>query len=235
VVWRGESGKSYAADAYCPHLGAHLGVGGKVSGECIKCPFHGWSFHGEDGKLTNIPYSESGTDIFVISCKLCCYQIQLARHHRKHDIYVLVMNFAQIKMWRTLEMNGFIYLWYHAEGSEPHWFPERHPEIESGAWKYRGRTEFQVGCHIQDIPENGADAAHLNIVHDVAMMAGGEPDFSWTKWDFIKHVWTGKWGVSGKPGEEHIAIANLEHKIFLVNKIPLLFMDVVVKQVRCHF
>ncbi len=60
VAWRGNSGKSYVADAYCPHLGAHLGVGGKVSGECIKCPFHGWAFHGTDGKLMNIPYSDQG-------------------------------------------------------------------------------------------------------------------------------------------------------------------------------
>jgi phenylpropionate dioxygenase-like ring-hydroxylating dioxygenase large terminal subunit len=59
VVWRGVSGKSYVADAYCPHLGAHLGVGGEVAGECIKCPFHGWAFEGKDGKCVDIPYSDS--------------------------------------------------------------------------------------------------------------------------------------------------------------------------------
>lgn len=36
-------------DAYCPHLGAHLGAGGTVEGNCIKCPFHGWKFD-TDGK-----------------------------------------------------------------------------------------------------------------------------------------------------------------------------------------
>ena len=59
VAWRGESGKAYVADAYCPHLGAHLGVGGTVAGECITCPFHGWQFQGETGCLANVPYSES--------------------------------------------------------------------------------------------------------------------------------------------------------------------------------
>lgn len=59
--WRGESGAAYIADAYCPHLGAHLGVGGKVKKECIECPFHGWTFEGsDDGKLVNIPYSQTG-------------------------------------------------------------------------------------------------------------------------------------------------------------------------------
>ena len=33
VVFRTESGKAGVFDAYCPHLGAHLGVGGKVEGE----------------------------------------------------------------------------------------------------------------------------------------------------------------------------------------------------------
>jgi phenylpropionate dioxygenase-like ring-hydroxylating dioxygenase large terminal subunit len=58
VAWRGSSGCAYVADAYCPHIGAHLGVGGTVLGECIQCPFHSWTFDGkENGKLTSIPYS----------------------------------------------------------------------------------------------------------------------------------------------------------------------------------
>ena len=46
-------------DAYCAHLGAHLGVGGKVEGECIRCPFHGWRYDGESGKCTEIPYGDT--------------------------------------------------------------------------------------------------------------------------------------------------------------------------------
>ena len=30
VVWRGENSVLNAVDPYCPHLGAHLGVGGEV-------------------------------------------------------------------------------------------------------------------------------------------------------------------------------------------------------------
>ena len=44
-------------DAYCPHLGANLGVGGHVRGNCIECPFHGWQFDGETGKCMKIPYA----------------------------------------------------------------------------------------------------------------------------------------------------------------------------------
>ena len=50
VLFRGHNGKPYVLDAYCAHMGAHLGVGGKVRhGTCIECPFHGWTFDGETG------------------------------------------------------------------------------------------------------------------------------------------------------------------------------------------
>lgn len=54
IVWRGVSRKAYVFDAYCPHLGANIGVGGSVEGEQIKCPFHGWQFHA-DGKCASVP------------------------------------------------------------------------------------------------------------------------------------------------------------------------------------
>jgi 3-ketosteroid 9alpha-monooxygenase subunit A len=56
VLWRGESGALHALDAFCPHLGAHLGVGGTVAGEDIRCPFHAWEFDGA-GACTKIPYA----------------------------------------------------------------------------------------------------------------------------------------------------------------------------------
>ena len=42
-------------DAYCPHMGAHFGHGGKVVGETIWCPFHGFRFDTE-GKCTLTGY-----------------------------------------------------------------------------------------------------------------------------------------------------------------------------------
>jgi nitrite reductase/ring-hydroxylating ferredoxin subunit len=40
VIYRTESGVVCAIEAYCPHLGAHLGHGGKVLGEELRCPLH---------------------------------------------------------------------------------------------------------------------------------------------------------------------------------------------------
>lgn len=57
VVFRTQSGQVRVLDAFCPHLGAHLGHGGTVSGEAVVCPFHAWEFDGT-GQCTRIPYSD---------------------------------------------------------------------------------------------------------------------------------------------------------------------------------
>jgi phenylpropionate dioxygenase-like ring-hydroxylating dioxygenase large terminal subunit len=57
VLFRTESGEAKVLDAFCPHLGAHLGYGGKVEGDCIRCPFHAWRFDTE-GRCTEIPYAQ---------------------------------------------------------------------------------------------------------------------------------------------------------------------------------
>lgn len=57
ALYRTRSGKAVLQDAFCPHLGANLGVEGRVVGESIRCPFHGWRF-GSDGICDEIPYCD---------------------------------------------------------------------------------------------------------------------------------------------------------------------------------
>jgi phenylpropionate dioxygenase-like ring-hydroxylating dioxygenase large terminal subunit len=57
VAFRSDAGAARVFDAHCPHLGAHLGVGGKVEGDGIRCPFHGWLWSGE-GRCVEIPYAK---------------------------------------------------------------------------------------------------------------------------------------------------------------------------------
>ena len=56
AVFRGQDGKIGVMDAYCPHLNANLAYG-KVKGNSLVCPFHGWQFNTQ-GKCTGIPYSD---------------------------------------------------------------------------------------------------------------------------------------------------------------------------------
>lgn len=51
VVFRTAGGAVGALDAVCPHLGAHFGVGGRVVGDALRCPFHGFTF-ATDGRCT---------------------------------------------------------------------------------------------------------------------------------------------------------------------------------------
>ncbi|TSD57110.1 Rieske (2Fe-2S) protein [Variovorax sp. KBS0712] len=48
VLYRTHAGLVRVVEPYCPHLGAHLGHGGKVDGEHLVCPLHGLAF-GPDG------------------------------------------------------------------------------------------------------------------------------------------------------------------------------------------
>jgi nitrite reductase/ring-hydroxylating ferredoxin subunit len=56
VLFRTEEGVAYVLDAYCPHLGAHLGHGGRVQQGILQCPFHGWRFNGQ-GACVEIPHA----------------------------------------------------------------------------------------------------------------------------------------------------------------------------------
>jgi phenylpropionate dioxygenase-like ring-hydroxylating dioxygenase large terminal subunit len=57
VAFRGSDGTLSVLDAFCPHLGAHLGYGGKVEGQSIVCPFHAWRFDGCGG-CVEVPYAK---------------------------------------------------------------------------------------------------------------------------------------------------------------------------------
>lgn len=205
AVFRGDDGRSHVIDAYCPHMGANLAAGGVVKGSCLECPFHGWLFRGDDGKCTHIPYCE-----------------------RRH-----IPDVAKVTAYSTMERNGFIFLWHHAEGLEPTWEPPEIEEITQGKWKYHGRTEHFVSAHIEEIPENGADVAHLFQVHGPMFTAGTDLRFTASKlWSFARHDWGGQWNQDPDPNLKHVGVLDLNHSIKLGNwHFSLLDMKVVARQI----
>lgn len=56
VLFRSADGVAHLLDAYCPHLGTHLGHGGVIVGDTVRCPFHGWRFDAS-GACVAIPTS----------------------------------------------------------------------------------------------------------------------------------------------------------------------------------
>ncbi|XP_018404001.1 PREDICTED: cholesterol 7-desaturase-like [Cyphomyrmex costatus] len=97
---------------------------------------------------------------------------------------IRVPHFARVKVWKNCEVNNTIFVWYHSESAEPDWQPQPHTCISNGSWRYQGRNEYLINCHIQDITENGPDVEHLNALHGPAIFLSGK--FSW----LARHVWT---------------------------------------------
>ena len=61
VLYRGADGEHHLLDAFCPHMGAHLGYGGCVEGDNIVCPYHGWTW-APDGHNVIVPSEGKPTD-----------------------------------------------------------------------------------------------------------------------------------------------------------------------------
>jgi 3-ketosteroid 9alpha-monooxygenase subunit A len=136
VAYRGAGGTLYVLDGYCPHLGANLGVGGTVEGECIRCPFHRWKF-GADGLCVEIPYSEAP-----------------------------IPKKARLRSWEVRERDGMIYLWYHPEGGGPEFDPpDLGLDAALSPWSPWRHHKIRIATHSREIVENVVDIAHFSSVH----------------------------------------------------------------------
>lgn len=200
ALFRTESGKACILDAYCPHLGANLAVSGKVTGENIQCPFHGWEF-GADGSCTSIPY---------------CEQIPTG---------------ARVSSWTVSEINGAVYLHYDENQNSPSWNIPPLERIESGKFVLQHAAENHVEAHIQEIPENGSDTAHLEFLH-VPMST---PFFDLTTNAFT-HKWRyTPWAACEAPNEHLAKFVVGQDLQFFGWKVPFSTIDVSVTQTGPSF
>ena len=135
VLFRGRSRRAHVLDAYCAHLGAHLGEGGRVIGETLRCPFHGWRYDGESGACVEIPY---------------CKRIPPK---------------ARVRRFEVVERNRMIFVWHHAEGKPPSWEVPELPELSHPDWSEPRQLELEVPVHMQDMHENNLDPVHFHFVH----------------------------------------------------------------------
>lgn len=175
-------------DAICPHLGANMALGGKVVGNCLQCPFHGWQFNTE-GKCTKIPYSTRPPP-----------------------------EVARTNAWHLREMNQSIFVWFDVDRKPPAWeIPDMMP---GSGWTRHGKVQHFVTCHMQEIPENGADNAHLEYLHG---------DFIIPGLSFIKHHWAANW--QPRASESHIADMVLDTSLQMCGRnLPLTHVNVQISQ-----
>lgn len=137
VLFRGGGGEAVVLDAYCPHLGAHLGVGGAVVGDTLRCPFHGWRWAG-DGRCAEVPYAKRIPE----SAQIRTYPSL----ERNGFVYV----------W-----------FHPEDAPPAFEIPEIAGWGESGWLSRWLRWEWTVKTHPQEMAENGIDWAHFDRVHDL--------------------------------------------------------------------
>jgi len=135
VLFRARSGQAKVLSAYCPHLGIHMAPGGRVMGETVRCPQHGWQFDGDSGKCTEIPYCDE------IPKRAC------------------------VRKWDVIERNLMIFVWHHAEEKPPYWEIPSVSQLEDPEWSEPRTFDLEVPVHMQDMAENNLDPVHFRYVH----------------------------------------------------------------------
>lgn len=145
IAWRNESGQVTVMDAYCEHLGAHLGYGGTVVGDNLQCPFHGWQWS-PAGRNVCIPYEKHPN----LGRKIKT----LPTAERNEAIYV----------WHDVERRP---PYFDVPDVFTGWddgvtVDDYHP----ASTLFRERLQL----HPQYVLENGVDFAHFKYVHKVPIV-----------------------------------------------------------------
>ncbi len=138
VGWRDVEGAMHVMDAFCPHLGAHLGHGGHVEGCQIVCPFHGWHFD-VDGHNAVIPYSER----LNRKATLRVYPVV----ERNDAVMVWYHPDDAAPMWEVPTIPQF----------------DGDPDFSTVI-----RTWYEIDAAWQEMAENAVDSAHFRFVHNTA-------------------------------------------------------------------
>ena len=101
VAWRDTRGTVCVAEAYCPHLGSHLGprAGGAIRDGNLVCPFHGFEFD-TTGRCVGTPGASPPRS-------------------------------ARLRRYVSEEINGFVFAYCGRESDRPSWrIPEQPDESE---------------------------------------------------------------------------------------------------------
>jgi phenylpropionate dioxygenase-like ring-hydroxylating dioxygenase large terminal subunit len=148
VAFRDTSGTPNVLSDTCIHRGGAIGQG-KVKGDCVECPYHGWQY---DGSGTCVVIPSLGKD-----------QKPPAR--------------AKVDSYPTEERYGilFAFLGDLPEEERPPLFEIEEYDLED--WRANKLVVFDVDYYYERSVENGLDAAHNEFVHPKQGAPGMKQDF----------------------------------------------------------
>ena len=144
VAYRDDDGELHVLAGHCLHLGAHLGHGGRVVGDCVQCPYHGWQW-GADGENRHIPYEDKPNR----SKRLRVWPVR-----EQHDcVFLWHQPHGAEPHW---DMPDIFLSFPQFETDEDAYYPP-YPNFSAKA--------DREPVHPQLVAENGPDSVHFQYVH----------------------------------------------------------------------
>ena len=135
VAFRDSAGQAHVLSDVCVHRGGSLSKG-KVAGDCIQCPYHGWKFSGS-GACAAIPSTKG----------------KKPPARAKVDSYPVCEKYGII----------FAFLGDLPAAERP---PEPAvDEFEQDGWRVTGPIIFEIDAYFERSVENGMDPIHNEFVH----------------------------------------------------------------------
>ncbi len=180
VAYRTDEGTLHVMSAHCPHLGAHIGHGGKVNGDCVECPYHGWGY-GPDGVNRYIPYEDRPN----VSKRLRAWTVL-----EQYDcVFLWHQPHGEPPRWEMPD----IFLSFPQSDTDPAAYYRPYPELS--------KRYDREPVHPQLPLENAADSIHFQYVHRATVT----PQL--LNWEVVDQEWRFTTGWSDVRSDDPDAMA----------------------------
>jgi phenylpropionate dioxygenase-like ring-hydroxylating dioxygenase large terminal subunit len=147
VVFRDSAGNAHCLSNTCTHRGGSL-ADGKMNGDCIQCPYHGWEFTGE-GECTRVP--------------------SLGPKPR-------IPGRTRIDAYPVVEKYGLVFAFLGDLPEEERPPMMEIPEFDSPDWRPTW-VHFDAPFNYERSVENGIDPAHNEFVHPTHGFSGENAEY----------------------------------------------------------
>ena len=188
VGYRDESGGLHVLEAHCQHLGAHIGHGGKVVGDCVQCPFHGWQW-GPDGINAAIPGQDS------------------PNRSKRLRVWPVMEQYGLVFMWH--QPHGEPPSWEMLDIFHSYPQFELDPDAYYPPFPVFTAKNEREPVHPQIVLENSADSTHFEFVHHATITP------KVIHWSFKDHQW---YFIAGWPDtrsqEDGAMVLKIHSKLF---------------------
>ena len=170
VVFRDAGGQARCLANTCTHRGGSL-AGGKVKGDCVECPYHGWRFDG-DGVCHRIP--SLGLDASIPA-------------RTRVDAYPVEERYGLV----------FAFLGDLPESERPPVMAV--PEWGDAKWRPT-LMDYAIKANYERSVENGLDPAHNEFVHDTHGFGGENEEYQVNDMRIESAAWgNGFWHTFNAP------------------------------------